>query len=232
MAPPPRTLPVREGYDRWAEVYDVDGNPLVGLEELWFDAVLGPVAGLDVLDLGCGTGRHAIRLARQGARVVALDVSPGMLARAREGAAGLGIDFRLHDLHAPLPLPPGTFARVVSGLVLEHLRDLAAFFREVARVLAPGGIAVVSTIHPAMRLRGTRARFTDPASGEVIHVEGEPQTFAAIMLAALGAGLLLDDLQEHAPDAAFAARLPRAQKYVGWPLLLLLRLARPAARSG
>lgn len=224
----PRTLPVREGYDQWAAVYDLDGNPLIALEERWFDAVLGPVAGLAVVDLGCGTGRHAIRLARAGARVVALDVSPGMLARARDAAAGLDLDFRLHDLQAPLPLASATCARVVSGLVLEHLRDLPAFFAEVARVLAPGGIAVVSTIHPAMRLKGTRARFTHPGSGEVVHVEGEPQTFAAIVLAALGSGLHLDDMQEHAPDAALAARFPRAEKYVGWPMLLLLRLRRRA----
>ena len=49
-----------------------------------------------------------------------------------------------------------------------------------------------------------------------------PQTFATIVLAALQAGLVLENLQEHAPDAALAVAFPRAAKYVDWPLLLLL----------
>ena len=51
---------VRHGYDRWAAVYDHDGNPLLGLEEPIVRAAVGDVRGLDVLDLGCGTGRHAL----------------------------------------------------------------------------------------------------------------------------------------------------------------------------
>jgi hypothetical protein len=80
-------VPVRDGYDRWSATYDVDGNPFVALEEQHFDEVLGPVAGLRVLDLGCGTGRHAVRLARAGASVEAVDFSDGMLAQARRSAS-------------------------------------------------------------------------------------------------------------------------------------------------
>ena len=54
----------------------------------------------------------------------------------------------------------------VSGLVLEHLRDLAVFFTDVRRVLRPTGRAVVSAMHPAMFARGSQARFTDPDSGD------------------------------------------------------------------
>jgi malonyl-CoA O-methyltransferase len=53
---------VRDGYDRWARVYDHDANPLLALEEPAVHAALGDVRGRTVLDLGCGTGRHSLWL--------------------------------------------------------------------------------------------------------------------------------------------------------------------------
>ena len=76
---PPDPAAIKSGYDRWSEVYDHDLNPLVALEEPVVREALGPVDGLDVLDLGCGTGRHALWLAGAGARVTAVDFSEGML---------------------------------------------------------------------------------------------------------------------------------------------------------
>ena len=55
---------VRNGYDRWAAVYDHDANPLQALEEPIVRDAIGDPHGLDVLDLGCGTGRHALWLVR------------------------------------------------------------------------------------------------------------------------------------------------------------------------
>ncbi len=222
-------VPAREGYDRWAEIYDTDGNPLVALEELHFDRALGEVRGLELLDLGCGTGRHALRLARAGARVTALDFSAGMLARARASDAAGSVRFLAHDLHEALPCADASFDRAVSGLVLEHLSDLTAFFRELCRVLRPGGRALVSTIHPALRLKSLQARFTDPRTGRETRLSGAPQEFSALVLSALAAELRIVHLSEHAPDAALAQRFPRAEKYVGWPMLVLLGLERPRA---
>lgn len=224
-------LPVREGYDRWAPHYDTDGNPLVALEQRVFDAVLGPVRGLDVLDLGCGTGRHTLRLARAGARVRGFDLSPGMLAVARRAAQGLPVELVEHDLARPLPCAPASCDRVVAGLLVEHLTDLSAFYAEVNRVLRPGGVAVLSTLHPAMALRSVQARFTDPATGEVQHIEGRPQAFGELILPALQSGLALDDLQEHTGDDALAAAFPRAERYRGWPMLALLRFVRPRVET-
>lgn len=218
---------VRTGYDRWAVVYDHDLNPLIGLEEPHVHVALGDVRGLSVLDLGCGTGRHALWLAAAGADVTGVDFSEGMLAEARQKSGADAVRFLAHDLHEPLPFADATFDRVVSGLVLEHLRDLGAFFGEMRRVVKPGGVAVVSAMHPAMMLRGSQARFTDPDSGEVVAVGSEPHTLGAFVMAAVRAGFRLDDVVEAAPDAAFAERYPRAAKYVGWPMLVVLRLAVP-----
>jgi len=215
---------IRDGYDQWATVYDHDANPLVALEEPVVREALGEVAGLDVLDLGCGTGRHALWLAAAGASVTAVDFSEGMLEEARRKPGGELVRFLARDLLQPLPLPAGSFDRVVSGLVLEHLPTLHGFFSEAARMLRPGGRAVVSAMHPAMFLKGVKARFTDPSTGEKIQPGSFDHGIGDFVMAAVRAGFALEGVDECAPDAGFAARFPRAEKYVGWPMLVVLRL--------
>lgn len=215
---------VRSGYDRWALVYDHDHNPLPALEEPLVRAAVGKVRGREVLDLGCGTGRHALWLASEGARVTAVDFSEGMLEEARRKPGAARVRFLAHDLHQPLPFADGSFEVVVSALVLEHLRDLGPFFAEARRVLGGGGRAVVSAMHPAMFLRGSQARFTDPQSGAVVQPGSLPHTLGDMVMAVLRAGFRVEAIGEHAPDEAFAARYPRAEKYVGWPMLVVFEM--------
>jgi len=217
-------LPIRAGYDRWATVYDHDANPLPALEEPLVRAAAGEVHGLAVLDLGCGTGRHSLWLADAGAEVTAIDFSEGMLAEARRKPGAAAVRFLVHDLHEPLPFPDGAFDLAVSGLALEHLRDLPGFFREVRRVLRSGGRSVMSAMHPAMFLRGSQARFTDPASGTVVQPGSYPHQMGDFVMAAVRAGFRMEGIGEHAPEAGFAARYPRAEKYVGWPMLAVFQL--------
>jgi ubiquinone/menaquinone biosynthesis C-methylase UbiE len=221
---PDALLAIRAGYDRWAVVYDHDANPLLALEDGLVRDALGDVAGKAVLDLGCGTGRHASWLAGAGATVTAIDFSEGMLAQARAKPGAAAIRFVTHDLHQPLPFADGVFDLAVSGLVLEHLRELAVFFGEARRVLRRDGRAVVSAMHPAMFLRQSQARFTDPDSGQVVQPGSFPHQLGDFVMAAVRAGFQLDGMGEYAPDAAFAARYPRAEKYVSWPMLVVFRL--------
>jgi hypothetical protein len=79
-------------------------------------------------------------------------------------------------------------------------------------------------MHPAMFLRGSQARFTDPASGEVVQPGSLPHRLGDFVMAVLRAGFSIEGIDEYAPDAAFAARYPRAEKYVGWPMLVILRM--------
>lgn len=218
------TSKVREGYDRWAVVYDHDANPLPALEEPIVRAAVGDAHGLAALDLGCGTGRHALWMSAQGALVTGVDFSEGMLVAARGKPGAERIRFLAHDLHDPLPFE-AEFDIVVSGLVLEHIRDVAPFFNEARRVLKPDGRAVISAMHPAMFLRASQARFTDPHTGGLVQPGSLNHSASTIVMAALRAGFRVNDLSEHSPDAAFASRFPRAEKYIGWPMLMVLSLA-------
>src|SRR5215471_9566342 len=74
-----KILPTRVGYDLWAELYDQEDNPLILLEERHIEGLAGKVAGMTVADIGCGTGRHAVRFAAAAARVTAVDFSDVML---------------------------------------------------------------------------------------------------------------------------------------------------------
>ena len=215
---------VGAGYDRWAATYDTDGNPMTALEGPHLRAAVGEVRDLHVLDFGCGTGRHTEWLAEAGARVVGVDVSMGMLEQARVRLAGLDVQLFQHDLEQPLPWPAHAFDVIVSGLVLEHLASLQRCFEELHRLLRPGGRAVVSAMHPAMLLRGVRARFTDSGSGEIIEPGSHPHQMGDMIMAILGAGLRISAIQEHAPDANLVRQCPRAEKYLDWPMLVLFEL--------
>lgn len=131
--------PLAETYDRlrpvddnWRELADV----LVAE---------GDLAGRRVLDVGCGTGVLAEALAKRGARVWGVDASPEMLARAR-AHAGKRVGFKLGHAEA-LPFKDAWFERAVLRLVV-HLVDLAPALAELARVLRPGGRAVIATFAP------------------------------------------------------------------------------------
>jgi malonyl-CoA O-methyltransferase len=218
-------LPTRAGYDRWAEVYDVEDNPLVALEEQHIAPFLDGASGLAVADVGCGTGRHALRLAAAGARVTAVDFSEAMLRLARAKPGGGAVTFLCHDLARPLPLASAAFDRVLCCLVTEHIADLAGLFGELRRLCRPDGFVVVSAMHPALLLRGVQARFIDPATGRRVSPFSYPHQMADYVMAAVRAGLALDHLSEHPVDDALAARSARGRKYLGWPMLLLMRLA-------
>lgn len=225
-APDYDLLPTAAGYDRWSAVYDEEENPLVRLEEREVLSALGEVRGLTIADIGCGTGRHALRLARNGAQVTAVDFSDGMLAKARSKPGADSVRFLAHDLARPLPFDDASFDRVLCCLVLDHIHDLPGLFRELRRILAPGGLIVASTVHPAMNLRGVTARFTDPQTGRETRPASALHQISDYVMAVVRSDLAIARISEHAPDDALVAQCERARKYLGWPMLLMMTLTR------
>jgi SAM-dependent methyltransferase len=98
------------------------------------------------LDLGCGSGRLTLELARRGAEATGVDTSAKALedARRRAGAAGVDVTFAHADIDEPLPFSDRAFAAVTSRLAVMLARDPVATLREAARVVRPGGVVVTA----------------------------------------------------------------------------------------
>jgi len=222
----PKVLPTREGYDRWAATYDTMGNWLLEIEEPEVDRALGDVAGLDVLDVGAGTGRHAIRIAERGARVTAVDFSVQMLDKAREKPGADRVRWLMHDVAQPLPFAADSFDRVVSALVLEHIPvdELVPFFAEHGRVVRRDGTILVTAMHPAMFVKGVSANFRD--DGDEVRPRSYSATISDYVMGAIHAGLVIAELLERSVDEGLATRNERARKWLGWPALFVMTLKR------
>lgn len=105
------------------------------------------LAGLRILDVGCGGGLLSEPLARRGARVVGIDASPGNVAAAQRHALaqGVAVEYRLGEPALVLE-PNASFDLVLALEVVEHVDDVPGFVGSVARTVAPGGLLLASTI--------------------------------------------------------------------------------------
>jgi ubiquinone/menaquinone biosynthesis C-methylase UbiE len=112
------------------------------------------------LDAACGTGRFAEFLAKRGHRVIGVDSSPDMLARARRRVPEA--EFHVAEL-GRLPLPDDCVDVIVCALALEHVPRLDPVLAEFARVLRPGGDLVISDIHHELVTRGSAMTARGPA---------------------------------------------------------------------
>ncbi len=217
-----RTLQ-REGdvgalYDRWSASYDEDENRTRDLAARALRTAGPDVAGRDVVELGCGTGGNTVWLAQRARSVVGMDISRGMLERARARSEAAKIRLIRHDVTRPLPLADGTADVVVITLVLEHVDDLRPVMAEVARVLRPDGEVGVCEYHPFRQLEGGQARFQPEDGGEEVRIPAYLHTVTEFVKAGLEADLELTSLRQwFDPDDREAAR----------PRILSLRWRKP-----
>lgn len=117
----------------------------------WLDRLMPKSgAGLRLLDVGCGTGYHLTRFRERGFEICGVDGSADMLTQARVGNPG--IEFKQADVDA-LPYADASFDLALCIEVYRYLPDIGPCTREIARVLKPGGTALV-TVAPSFQANG------------------------------------------------------------------------------
>lgn len=195
-----------------------------------------------VLDVGCGEGQVARRIARLGAEVVGLDPTSSQVSTARDRAGGPRYARARGEA---LPCRSGAFDAVVLCLALEHVDAFEAVICEVARVLEPGGRFVLLLCHPLLQAPGS-GWIDDQIVGEhywrigaylgdetvVDNVApGVDLVFIHRPLSryvhAMGeTGLLIEDMEEPSPPAGFLADTWGYAEAATIPRVLLLRARR------
>ena len=186
----------------------------------WTLPALRPRAGESILDAGCGTGRNLAGMLAAGSRPIGVDFSLGMLSVARAEAPGAPL--LQVNLEQPLPFAPRQFDAALCALVGEHLSDLPAVFGGIHAVLKPGGRFVYSVYHPAMAARGAEAQFVREG---IEYRLGAIQYSVADYLHRLAeAGFSHLETREYQGDAAMVAAVPRAAKYLGFAVLLVVSM--------
>lgn len=101
--------------------------------------------GKKVIDLGCGSGYGAARIAKVAAQTEAVDISGEAIAFARARYSTANLCYSQISANGPLPFDDGTFDVALSFQVIEHVEDETSYLREAWRVLKPGGTFVVIT---------------------------------------------------------------------------------------
>ncbi len=203
-------------YDAFADAFDLHAASSAYNAHYDRPAVLellGDVAGLSILDAGCGSGLYAEELARRGAEVTGADASSEMIRLAAQ-RAGDRCDFRVHDLEAPLTwAEDASFDVVVMALVLHHLEAPRPVLRELHRVLREDGRLVLSTIHPVVDWqRYGGSYFTDERITETwndgwkVQFRRAPLTDVVADFAATG--FAIESLVELRPADTMAAEFP------------------------
>lgn len=207
-------------------------------------ALLPPLAGCDVLDLGCGFGWFCRWAAAQGAaRVVGLDVSARMLARAAADTDDGRIAYERADLDA-VTLPPGAFDVAYSSLAFHYLAHLDRLLVAVAGALRPGAPLVFSVEHPVYTAPRRPGFVTSDAGTPVWALDGyldegervtdwlapgvvkRHRTIGTYVRLLRDAGFTLTDLVEWGPSAEQVSEHPAWAPEVERPPFLLVAARR------
>ena len=115
--------------------------------------LLGDLESRDVLEIGCGGAQCSVAFALRGARVTALDLSAEQLKFGQALAVRheVEVEFVEHDMGDLAPIASDSKDIVFSAFALQFVEDRTKTFREVRRVLRPGGVFVFSLDHPVFR---------------------------------------------------------------------------------
>lgn len=236
----------QEFFDKYARM-ERSQKGLAGAGE-WpaLQKLLPPLAGVRLLDLGCGYGWHCQYAARQGAaRAVGVDLSHKMLEVAREKNAAPCVEYQQGGIE-DVRFAAGSFDVVISSLALHYVADFDAVCRNVYGMLAGGGTFVFSVEHPIFTAYGTQDWLYGP-DGEKLcwpvdryfaegkrdavflgeAVEKVHRTLTAYLGGVLAAGFAVTAVVEPQPTPEMLDTVPGMRDELRRPMMLLVRCQKP-----
>ncbi len=161
-------MSVKDSYNAWAESYDSSDNKTRDLEKI---AAVQTLKNYDydvVVELGCGTGKNTDWLSKKADKLIGIDFSEEMLARAKEKIKSGNVLFIQSDLTQEWKIEDDLADLITCSLVLEHIADLDFIFKQAFKKLKPGGRFYVCELHPFKQYNGTKARYeTDSGTVEL-----------------------------------------------------------------
>ena len=207
-------MSIEKAYNAWAHQYDTNKNLTRDLEAISLRRTLAEISFQNCLEIGCGTGKNTEWLLKKAENVFAVDLSPGMLEKAKAKINSEKVQFRQADI-TQLWNFGQNFDLITFSLVLEHIEKLDFIFAEAAKVLKPGGYIYIGELHPFKQYSGSKARFdTEAGRQEVTCFTHHVSEFVQV---ARKHGFVVEDLQELFDDDN-SNSIPRI-------LMLLLRKA-------
>ena len=208
------------------------------------ERMMPALTGKRAIDLGCGFGWVSRWMREQGAAsVLGIDLSENMLRRARADTVDAAIAYRIADLET-LDLPEAAFDFAYSALTFHYIANFARLMQVIHRALTPGAGFVFTIEHPIYMAADHPGWMADvdgrkiwPVNGYAM--EGERRTswfaegvikyhrtMATTLNAVIGAGFVIERLDEFAPSDRQIAEMPELAEERERPMLLLVRARR------
>jgi ubiquinone/menaquinone biosynthesis C-methylase UbiE len=226
-------------YETMAEYYyeSIDTKPFNAYYERPATlSLLPPVKGKKVLDAGCAAGWYSEWFLKQGAKVIALDFSPNMIAMTQK-RIGKQADIIRADLNEPLHfIADETIDIVLSSLTLHYIKNWEVPMAEFRRILKPSGTLVFSIHHPFMDF--TVFKKENYYVTEIINDEWETDTgkvkvqfyrrpLSKIISSVIDAGFTIEKLVEPMPTERFKELQPQIyERLTKKPHFLFIRAAK------
>jgi malonyl-CoA O-methyltransferase len=231
---PIKILSPGEAYRLWAPSYDDRGkNAVLYLEEEVMVPLLSNcmLPGKNVIDFGCGTGRHVLHCQELGSTdIVGIDASIEMLSVAKEKVDPSRVRLLQASLEE-LPFTHSSFDIGIAALVLSHVKNIVGVIEGMSNLLRPGGMLLISDLHWTFNVRGWRRTFRSNATpSKRFAVQNHVHSLSDYKNAFTRAGLQVGNMMEPLIDVRIEPFFKDAgmektyDRHRGQPLLVVFQL--------
>lgn len=148
----------QQAYNAWSETYDSVENKTRDLEA---GALRESISeeNLEILEIGCGTGKNTEFLIKKAKKLIGADFSSEMLEKAKAKIRSENVEFCRMDLREKWEFAENSFDLITCSLALEHIENIGFVFSQAKKVLKTGGKFYIGELHPFKQYAGTKARF-------------------------------------------------------------------------